>query len=303
LNRESSTLAGVVVVDKPGGMTSHDVVNRLRRIYGTRRVGHAGTLDPIATGVLVVCIGQATRILEYVAATKKRYQAEVLFGVRTDTQDITGRVLTRPGALELRREQVEAALEAFRGKITQIPPMHSAIHHEGKRLYELARKGIEVQREPRQVEIHRLDLWDFIPGVEGRAVIDVECSTGTYIRTLSADIGDAVGTGGLMSALRRTHVGNFAIDDAFTLEQLTTRQESGELKTTIRPMAVALQGWPRVTLSGAETEAVRQGRQIALQDRSNEERVLLLDAHGQIVALARIAQDVIAPEKVFPQGE
>src|SRR5687767_2419481 len=138
---------GVVVVDKPGGMTSHDVVDRLRRIYETRRVGHAGTLDPIATGVLVVCIGQATRILEYLAATRKRYTAGVLFGVRTDSQDITGVESSRLETPELRREDVEALLPRFRGVIRQTPPMHSAVHHEGKRLYELARKGVEVERE------------------------------------------------------------------------------------------------------------------------------------------------------------
>ena len=289
---------GVVVVDKPGGMTSHDVVNRLRRIYGTRRVGHAGTLDPLATGVLVVCLGQATRILEYLAATTKKYRAGILFGVRSDSQDITGIELTREDSSLLRREDVEAALPTFRGMIRQTPPMHSALHHEGKRLYDLARQGIEVERASREVEIFSLEMVEFESGSNAHAVVDVECSSGTYIRTLAADIGDAVGSGAVMDSLRRTGVGAFSIDQAVTLERLARLKEEGGLDSTVRTIADGLQDWPRITLSDAESVAIRQGRRLPLHDE-NPGRCLLLDSGGTVVALAKIDEQSISPFKVL----
>lgn len=293
---------GVVVVDKPCGVTSHDVVDRLRRIYGTRKVGHAGTLDPLATGVLVVCIGQATRILEYLAATRKRYVAGVLFGVRTDSQDITGAELSRQETSNLVQGNVEAVLSRFRGPIRQIPPMHSAVHHEGKRLYELARKGIEVERQAREVEIFSLEMIGFTPGIQAHAELDVECSSGTYIRTLAADIGEAVGCGATMNSLHRTAVGSLNITEAFSLEELERRKSAGKLASTLQSISEALDDWPAITLSEAEHADVRHGMRLEI-DSCPAGRVLLVDNRLRVVALANSDGNLVTPFKVLSQSE
>ena len=201
---------GIVIVDKPRDWTSHDVVGKLRGIYHERRVGHSGTLDPMATGVLVVFIGRATRAVEFAESHEKEYLAEILFGRKTDTQDITGRTLEESDACPT-REQLEEAASRFRGEITQIPPMYSAIKKDGRKLYELAREGIEVERKPRKVHISAISVLDdsHIES-EGLFTIEVKCSKGTYIRTLCHDIGLRLGCGAAMQHLTRTRVGAFA---------------------------------------------------------------------------------------------
>jgi tRNA pseudouridine55 synthase len=295
---------GVVVVDKPGGWTSHDVVAKLRRIYGTKRVGHTGTLDPLATGVLVVCLGQATRIVEYLTAARKEYVAGFVFGVTTDSEDATGTILSESDASRVRAEDVEAVLPRFRGRIRQVPPMVSAVHHEGRRLYELARAGVEVERQPREVEIHRLEMRSFEAGRRARAELVVECSSGTYIRTLSADIGAAPelgGVGGMMESLRRTRVGPFGLEDARSLEGLERRRD-GALVETLRTIPEALADWPRVTLTPAEVEAVRRGQAVRRDGGFTGGEMLLLDAGGSAVGLARRAGACLAPFKVFAES-
>lgn len=297
---------GVVVVDKPAGITSHDVVNRLRRIYGTRRVGHTGTLDPLATGVLVVCIGQATRIAEYLSRARKEYVAGVVFGVTTDTEDAAGTILTETDAGHLTEETVRAVLPSFHGAIEQTPPMVSAVHHEGKRLYELARKGIAVERQSRAVEIYRLELISFSPGKRARTQLRVECSTGTYIRTLAADLGAKLGVGGMMETLCRTRVGPFTLAEAHTLPALEVHQEGGTLAATLRSLAEALPDWPRVRVAEEEIQRIVHGQPIAwLSDERGAERpnadlrVLLVNRRGHFVAIARPRGRTLAPEKVF----
>jgi len=299
-------MEGVVVVDKPGGITSHDVVRRVRRIYGTKRVGHAGTLDPLATGVLVVCLGPATRIVEYLAAARKEYVAGVVFGVTTDTEDATGHLVSETDASALTEATARAVLSRFRGTIFQTPPMVSAVHHEGKRLYELARQGIEVERQPRPVEIYRLEMTAFTPGPRASATLVVECSTGTYVRTLAADIGAALGVGGMMASLQRTRVGAFTLADAFTLDDLSARQETGALAPTLRSIADALADWPRVVLDTDDLRRVSQGQPVrrkgsegATGKEGRERLVLLVDGAGAAVAIARVKGDLLAPEKVF----
>ncbi len=206
---------GILNVLKPAGKTSFAVVSLLRRWSGERRVGHAGTLDPDATGVLVVCLGQATRIVEFLAGAGKTYRAEIELGVTTDTYDAAGKVVGRSDPSSVTEEQVRRVLESFRGTIAQVPPMHSAIHHKGKRLYELARQGIEVDREPRQVEISRLELLAWQPPV---VTIEVDCSGGTYIRSLAQDIGTALGCGAHLKRLVRLKSGPFHLDDAVSLD-------------------------------------------------------------------------------------
>lgn len=298
---------GVVVVHKPGGITSHDVVARLRRLYRTKRVGHTGTLDPLATGVLVVCLGQATRIVEYLTATEKEYIAEVTFGVTTDSEDVSGQVRTERDTSGVTAAQVAAILPEFRGQITQIPPMVSAVHHAGKRLYELARKGIEVERAPRPVTIHALELLDFTPGARAQATLHVVCSTGTYIRTLAADIGsrllhDGTPLGGMMHSLIRTRVGGYTLAEAHTLEDLAAQQEAGTLTETLRSIPDALGAWQHIVLSADDVERIRRGQTVEGQNTNigtDAEPILLLDAQGQAVALARWRDEVLAPFKVL----
>jgi tRNA pseudouridine55 synthase len=293
---------GVIVVNKPGGMTSHDVVSRIRRIYGTKRVGHTGTLDPLATGVLVICLGQATRIVEYLTATRKEYRATVVFGTTTDSEDATGTVLSETAASHLTEADVQGVLPQFRGSILQTPPMVSALHHEGKRLYELARQGIEVERQARPVEITRLELTSFTPGSKAQAEIEVECSTGTYIRTICADLGKALGVGGMMSSLLRTQVGAFTLSEANTLQQLENMKMEDRLNETVRTISDALPDWPRAILISSDIDRIAHGQAVCMAEgqAANEDgNVLLLDEAGTSLGIARIKGRELAPIKVF----
>lgn len=213
---------GIVNVLKPPGMTSHDVVSRIRRIYGTRKTGHSGTLDPDAAGVLPVFIGCATRLLEYASADTKRYRSEGILGIHTDTGDDSGTVLETKPFPDLSLAQFEKTLQQFRGKILQVPPMYSALKVHGKKLYEYAREGVEIERSPRPVEIFRLECIKFSPPF---FCLDIECSKGTYIRTLLEDIASSLGTCACMSFLLRTRAGDFSIHDAHSLEEIADDPE------------------------------------------------------------------------------
>ena len=247
------TVDGLVVVDKPVGCTSHDVVSRLRRIYGQRRVGHAGTLDPDATGVLLVGLGRATRLLRFLQETTKTYHATVVFGVATDTLDASGAVLDRV-AMKLTRAQIDAAAERFVGESEQVPPMVSAIKIDGRRLHELARRGVEVERPPRHVRIDRFGVESFTDGAYPEAGVVVECSSGTYIRSLAADLGVALGGCAHLRDLRRLRVGSFDLDDARTLERI----EAEPPAAVLTPID-AMRALPRVAVSGEEARAVSHG--------------------------------------------
>lgn len=246
---------GILIIDKPAGWTSHDVVAKLRGLLRERRIGHAGTLDPMATGVLPVFVGRATRAVEFAAEREKEYLAGLRLGVVTDTQDTTGTVLeTHPVCAD--RPQVEAVLARFRGEITQIPPMYSAIKREGKKLYELARRGQEVERQPRPITIEALDLLDQVSPTE--YTLRVRCSKGTYVRTLCHDIGQALGCGGCMSGLRRTMAAGFTIDRTVTVE---TVQERGE--AVLLPLDAYFAPYPAYTIpSPGRENRVRNGNPI-----------------------------------------
>ena len=208
---------GILIVDKPAGWTSQDVAAKLRGVFHERRIGHSGTLDPMATGVLVLFVGRATRAVEFAESDSKEYLAGLRLGLVTNTQDTSGETLeTHPVAVT--REELDAALDAFRGDISQIPPMYSAIKIGGKKLYELARKGQEVERKPRNITIFELAVED---GSESDWNLRVRCSKGTYVRTLCHDIGQSLGCGGCMSSLRRTRAGRFTLEQAVTMEQLS----------------------------------------------------------------------------------
>ena len=224
----SATLTdGLVVVDKPAGLTSHDVVGKLRKCYGQRRVGHAGTLDPDATGVLLVGLGRATRLLRFLQETTKTYRARIVFGVATDTLDASGGVLERT-SMSLTRPQVEQATRAFVGESKQVPPMVSAIKVDGKRLYALARKGEEVERAARPIRIDRIEVEAFEPGAYPEATVVLDCSSGTYVRSLAADLGVALGGCAHLGELRRLRVGSFDISEAHPLA--TIADDPGRLR-------------------------------------------------------------------------
>ena len=244
---------GLVVVDKPGGCTSHDVVARLRKVYGQRRVGHAGTLDPDATGVLLVGLGRATRLLRFLQDTGKAYRGTVRFGIATSTLDAAGEVLDRV-PMPVTREQVESAAARFVGEIEQVPPMVSAVKVGGRRLHELARRGEEVERAPRRVRIDRFEIEDFEPGPYPLATVLVECSSGTYVRTLAADLGAALGGCAHLESLRRTRVGSFALDEARTLDDVAADPEAA-----VCSPAAAVLDLERVEVDAQQAEAVCHG--------------------------------------------
>jgi tRNA pseudouridine55 synthase len=258
---------GVLVVDKPAGMTSHDVVDRVRELLGTRKVGHGGTLDPDATGVLLIGVGRATRLLVYAQAGPKRYRAGARFGVTTSTQDSSGDVLEEK-PVSLSRDDIERALESFRGEIEQIPPMASAVRVRGERLYHKARRGEQVERAARRVTIYSLDLVDF--DGRDRATLDVVCSGGTYMRTLVADLGDALGCGAHLDELRRTQAGGFTDADAIPLDAVTAE--------AVRPLADAVRDLPRMEVGDRDAARVSHGQPL---DASNA------PAKGGLVAVTR----------------
>jgi tRNA pseudouridine55 synthase len=279
---------GFLNIDKPAGMTSHDVVARVRRLAGQKRVGHAGTLDPAATGVLVVALGTATRLIEYVQdQTSKRYLAVVHLGVATDTDDAEGRVLETRPAPELDEPALESALVPFRGRIEQVPPMYSALHHEGKRLHELARAGITVERAARPVLIERLDIVAWEPPL---LTLDVLCGKGTYIRSLARDIGVALGCGAHLASLRRTAVGAFLIDDAVTLDTLSSSH--------LLPPEIAVADWPAVQLDEAGARRVRNGLVLRLEAQPGE-RARAHGPDGALLALLARHGEHWRPLKVF----
>lgn len=252
--------SGVLVVDKPAGPTSHDVVDRVRRLYGLRKVGHAGTLDPPATGILLLGLGRATRVLPFLASLPKTYAGWIRFGITTSTQDATGEE-AEVRTPRFTRDELEAAAGAFRGAIEQVPPMVSSVKIAGEPLYRAARRGEEVERPARVVHVYEMELGDFDPGA-WTASLRVRCSSGTYVRTLAADLGERLGCGGHLTALRRTAVGSFDEGQASTLDDLEAADEAGRL-ASILPPAEAMRDFPFLTASPEEAEAVAHGLPLA----------------------------------------
>lgn len=246
---------GILLIDKPRDWTSHDVVGKLRGILRERRIGHSGTLDPMATGLLVVFIGRATRAVEFAESHEKEYLASLRLGMETDTQDITGNVLhtcERP----VSREELERTLSLFRGEIRQVPPMYSAVKVGGKKLYEIARKGETVERAPRNVTVFKLDVQG---ETDGDWQLDIACSKGTYVRTLCHDIGQALGVGGAMSALRRVRAGRFSIEDALTLEQVQQAADAGRAEQLLLPVDTLFYEYDAVEIAAKDESRVRNG--------------------------------------------
>lgn len=306
-------LCGILNVNKAAGMTSHDVVVRVRRILRSRdpvrarlssreasakpRVGHAGTLDPLATGVLLICVGQATRLAEYLMERTRVYHAWLRLGITTDTHDAEGKVLVET-PVEVTQEQVRRSLADFLGPIQQVPPMYSALKHDGTPLYKLARRGIELEREPRRVEIHELLLEDWSPP---QLAIRVVCSSGTYIRALARDLGKALGCGGHVTALTRLACGPFTLEEAIGLEELAEAVAQGRLHEVMLPPDTAVADWPSLTLDEEATWRMIHGQPVAGTEMGPGERVRVYSHKGQFLALARWnrATGSWQPHKVF----
>lgn len=288
---------GIICLDKPQEMTSFVACACVRRALGIKKAGHAGTLDPMATGVLPVLCGCATRALDWLPSHDKRYLVTVRFGEVSDTQDVWGAVQKTDHPLPT-KAAVEEALASFRGNIMQTPPMMSAIKKDGVRLYELARKGVEIEREAREVTIHRLELVSF----EGdTAVLDCECSKGTYMRVIAADLGEMLGCGALMSDLRRTLAAGFTLDDCLTLDELRAAAENGSVTDHLLPIDRVLSGYPAVTVTAAQGVRFQNGGALSL-DRLQKEidgTVRVYTPSGDFLGLGTPKGDELAVSRLF----
>ncbi len=287
-NENMNEPCGVLIIDKPEGFTSHDVVGKIRRLYGTRRVGHTGTLDPMATGVLVILIGRSAKASEYLVCDEKEYIATLRLGITTDTEDTTGEILTKSDTVPS-PDEVFAACEKFKGKLKQVPPMYSALKVNGQKLYDLARKGIEVERQARDIEIFELDC----NKTESKTdyTLRVKCSSGTYIRTLCADIGQALGCGGAMATLRRVSAGGFKLENAYTLDYIESLGEN-ERKKLLIPTEELFSTLKSVSLPTFYEKLCRSGCEIYQSKIKTDfeigEKVRICSQNGEFFALGEV---------------
>jgi len=300
LNEDSfdmkNAISGVLVVDKPVGMTSHDVVQVIRKGTNIRRAGHTGTLDPRASGVLIILVGPAVRLSEYVSASDKRYQAVITLGKTTDTYDDDGRQ-TSTAPVNISEEQFEKELMTFVGDIEQVPPPYSAVKVQGRKAYEMAREGEEVDLAPRIISVYSLELLEWAPP---EVVIDIFCSSGTYVRSLANDLGERLGCGATLTGLRRTKSGKFTLRDAVPLRKLTEAFTNGTWYQYLIPAAEALSDWPAIELNSEQMDAVRHGNRIPVVEAlGNKARGI--SEQGELVALLELdeATNEWQPKKVF----
>ena len=302
---------GILNINKPAGKTSFSIVAMVRRWAGERRVGHAGTLDPAATGVLPVCLGKATRVVEFLVDTTKTYRAQIELGVTTDTYDASGKITQQGDASTISREQVETTLNSFCGLIQQIPPMYSAVKYQGKPLYELARAGITVERKSRPTKIHRLELIEWQPPI---ATIEVVCGKGTYIRSLAHDLGQILGCGATLKSLVRLRCGLFDIRDAVSVPQLEDAFRCGYWEHLVHPVDSVFSQWRAMIVSDEQEQAIRNGRPVVLGGDVNVNRQALTESSfgdcccaytrdGCLLGVLRFnpEREHWQPVKVFPQ--
>jgi tRNA pseudouridine55 synthase len=294
---------GILNINKPWGKTSFSIVSLVKRLSGEKRVGHAGTLDPAATGVLPVCLGQGTRVVEFLVDEPKAYRAEIELGVATDTHDATGTVVSRGDPSGVTKEKLLEALDSFRGLIEQTPPMYSAVKHEGKPLYQLARSGIKVPRKSRKRWVYRLELTDWQPPI---ATIEVECGKGTYIRSLADDLGQLLGCGASLKSLVRLRCGIFTIEEAITIPQLEEGFRHGYWEQFLYPIDSVLSGWEAVVVDDAAAEDIKNGRPLALEgaempDSIPGNRCRVYTHDGSFLAMLGFDKEKgrWQPEKVF----
>jgi tRNA pseudouridine55 synthase len=300
VRKRTSPFDGVINVNKPSGMTSHDVVDRIRALAGTRRVGHTGTLDPMATGVLPICVGQGTRIAQFLLAVDKEYLVEMLLGMVTDSQDTTGKVLEENPVTAISEEEIRSVLERFTGEIEQVPPMISAKKYQGKRLYKLAREGVEVERKPCKIVIQGLELVNLdLPRVR----FHLACSKGTYVRTLCHDIGAALGPGAAMCGLVRTRCGSFCIDDSVSLGDL---EDQGIRPENVFSLDDALSCYPAIRVGELEERQVVMGQAITgagiLESSDSFEAGSLVRVRGPHRNLLAVARALLGSDKLDRMG-
>lgn len=297
---------GFININKSPSMTSFDVIKKLKRIIPKTKLGHLGTLDPMAQGVLPVAIGFATRLIEYVSQTDKIYQASMTLGGVSDTQDAWGNIVYKPD-IAFVKEDLAAIIDKYTGKISQIPPMYSAVHYHGERLYDLARQGIIVDREARNIEIEYIKLLGIQRDEEDRPLIkmEVRCSKGTYIRTLCHDIGDELGTGAYMSALTRVRAGVFTIEDAFTLDEIA--QCTDDLDGLIKPADYPLMHLGKLTIEEQALEKILNGNRIQLEEDLPSGFVRVYEPQGKLIAMAECLPEdngtILQPVKVFRENQ
>ena len=300
-----NAISGVLVVDKPVGMTSHDVVQAIRNGTGLRRAGHTGTLDPRASGVLVILVGPAVRLSEYVSASDKRYQAIIRMGSTTDTFDADGRFTRAEQPINVTEKQFEETLKTFIGEIEQTPPPYSAVKVQGRKAYEMARQGEPVDLAPRKITVHHLEVLEWAPP---EVVVDVHCSSGTYVRSLANDLGEKLGTGAYLVGLRRTKSGRFSLRDAVPLRKLQESFNAGDWYQYLIPAAEALGDWPAVELNPDDVEGIRHGHRVKAGPDAQPGMVRGVSTQGELVALMELVtgEDNVSawqPRKVFFTSE
>ena len=292
-------ISGILLLDKPEGLTSNEALQTVKRLYKARKAGHTGSLDPLASGLLPICFGEATKISGFLLDADKHYRVRCKLGEKTTTADAEGEVIETRPVEGIDAAGLEAALEAFRGSIQQVPPMYSAVKHQGQRLYKLAREGVEVEREPRTVVIHALELLSFEPPFFD---LDVRCSKGTYVRTLAEDIGEALGCGAHVTALRRLGVGPYDDQGMVTLDELKTLAEEGleALDARLLPIESALAQWPEVQLNEDATYYLRQGQAVLVPRAPTSGWVRLYAAGGTFLGMGQILDDGrVAPKRLM----
>ncbi len=300
-SRKGRDVQGVLLLDKPVGLTSNAALQTVKRLYRARKAGHTGSLDPLASGLLPICLGEATKVSTYLLDADKHYWVRAQLGVMTTTGDAEGEVLERTPCPDLDRQRVAALFAGFVGWIEQIPPMYSALKRNGERLYRLARKGVEVEREPRRVKIHQLTLLDLDQAAQ-QVEFEVRCSKGTYIRTLAEDLGKAVGCGAYVTGLRRTAVGPYEPDHMAALERLQALAEEGleALDALLLPIDSALASWPRVRLSDDAAYYLRKGQAVLVPHAPTQGWVRLYNRQERFLGVGEILDDgKVAPRRLM----
>ena len=296
---------GLLVLDKPTGMSSNAALQHTKRLFGAAKAGHTGSLDPLATGVLPLCFGEATKFSQFLLDADKGYESTFVLGVGTDTADADGAVITRASAAHLTEDSVTQAMVMLTGAIEQVPPMYSALKVDGQPLYKRARAGEQVERAARPVKIYGFELLSFEPGEQVRLGVKVRCSKGTYIRTLAEDLGAALGVPAHVSTLRRCQSGPFALDDCVTPEQLTAVKESGtdtDLDALLQPIESCIQHLPRLSLSEAATFYIRQGQPVLVPNGPQSGMVRIADAGGLFLGVGDMRDDgKLAPKRLLAQ--
>jgi len=305
MGRRRSTgrnVSGILLLDKPLGMTSNDVLQRVKRIYHARKAGHTGSLDPLATGLLPLCFGDATKMSAYLLDADKHYQVRVKLGVTTATADTEGEVIATASTAGITEDDVRARAQEFTGEIEQLPPMYSALKHKGERLYKLARQGIEVEREPRRIHIYSMELSDWaLP----EFTMGVHCSKGTYVRTLAEDIGNALGCGAHVTALRRTGVGPYGEEGMVNVEALEKAREQGRegLDALLLPVESSVSHWPEVRLSGDAAYYMKMGQAVLVPQAPTEGWVRIYSKEGTFMGVGSILDDgKVQPKRLLHNG-